>query len=92
MLGACLSGCFRATFEDAPHPPPGEQRAAYRSHFLLGVVGSTQVDVRDYCRSGEAQQVRIGGNVGTTVIGVVTAGVYTPRMVYITCTPAPEQP
>jgi hypothetical protein len=91
LLALTLPGCFKATFEDARSPEPAETSVAYRSYYLVGVVGSGEVDVRDYCRSGRARRVRTESNFGTMVISVLTLGIYTPRVVTITCA-REEQP
>ena len=88
LLGATCPGCFKATFEDASRPPAGEEHSEYESFFLIGLVGESDVDIRDHCESGRASGVQTGGNVGTTLISVLTVGIYTPRMVYVRCAPA----
>ena len=85
LTALALPGCFKATFTDARHPEPAETSVAYRSYFLAGAVGSGDVDVRDYCRSGVARQVRTESSFGTMLISVLTVGIYTPRVVTITC-------
>jgi len=88
-LGLTALGCFNATFTDARHPASEEHRSAFRSHFLFGLVGGTDVDVRDYCRSGQAHEVRTYSSFGTMTISLVTLGIYTPRMVRFTCVAPP---
>jgi hypothetical protein len=47
-------------------------------------VGDKEYDVREWCPNGTGV-ARTGGNVGTTMLTIVTIGIYAPRTVYVTC-------
>ena len=49
------------------------------------MVGTEEIDVKEFCANGDAAVIRTGANVGTGVISVLTIGIYTPRKVYVTC-------
>lgn len=85
-----LSGCYKATFvADARVPDDVEPtHEEWNDFFLFGTTGTANTDVRSHCPGGAAV-VRTGGNVGTTLLAIVTLGIYTPRKVYITCAPSP---
>lgn len=88
MTGALLlgtSGCYKATFHKNASVVKGEQHEEWTDFFVFGTVGSEEIDVKEFCSNGDAAVVRTGGNVGTTVVGVLTIGIYTPRKVYVTC-------
>ena len=83
-LGA-LCGCH-ATFRD-PSVPAGKQHSTFSKFYLLGLVGHDRIDIRDYCPSGRVHEVENAEDAATLVLTVVTAGIYAPRRVYITCGP-----
>lgn len=87
------SGCYKATFYKNPGVVKGEEHERWTDFFVFGTVGSEQVNVKEFCPTGDVAQVRTGGNVGTGLIGALTIGIYTPRKVYVTCAangPAPS--
>ena len=90
-LGIALalgSGCFKATFDEST-TMPGVQHEQWRHRFIGGLVGDGDVDARAFCPDGRIARVRTGGSVATTLTTLLTAFIYTPRKVYITCA-APE--
>lgn len=92
LLIAALSstGCYKATFvaepEAAKREPTHEE---WNHHYVFGTVGEAEIDAQRYC-SGKVAAVRTGGNAGTTTLGIVTLGIYTPRKVYVTCSDSPR--
>ncbi len=80
---SALCGC-RATFRD-PKVPAGSEHSKWSSFFLGGLIGHERVDIRDYCPSGRVHEVVTAEDAATLVVTLVTAGIYAPRRVYITC-------
>ena len=78
-----LQGCYKATFIK-PSIPPGSQVEQWTDHYLFGLIGHEEVDVRLFC-PGEVASIRTGGNVATDLVTVLTLGIYSPRKVYVTC-------
>lgn len=89
--GLCLlaSGCT-ATFRE-PRLTEGAEHSLWASYFLYGSLGHFEVDVRDHCASGRASELETGADVLTVGASVLTAGIYTPRRVWVTCAP-PARP
>ena len=83
MLAA--SGCYKATFYQNPNVVKGVEHEEWTDFFVFGIVGTQQVDVRQFCPTGDVAMVRTGGNFGTGLIGAITLGIYTPRKVYVSC-------
>ena len=75
-LGVLLAGC-------------AAQRQSVRSvwvpAYVFGAFGGGDVDVRDYCASGSADEVWIGSSWATLGVSVATLGIYTPREVRLRC-------
>ena len=61
--------------------------AAWVNGFGFGLFGSRSIDVRDVCQSGVARRVAVEQTPTTTVLTLVSLGVYTPRQVRIRCQP-----
>lgn len=83
LLG--VSGCYKATFYKNASVVKGQEHEQWTDFFVFGTVGSEQIDVKEFCPTGEAAVIRTGGNVGTQLVGALTIGIYTPRKVYVTC-------
>lgn len=82
LLG--LSGCYKASFYQGS-TVRGTQHEEWTNFFLFGLIGHDRVDVREFCPNSEVASLRSGANVGTTVVSVLTVGIYTPRKVYVSC-------
>jgi len=82
-LGCLAAGC-RATFVEPAHPA-----SAVHSHwthfYLLGAIGHADLDARDLCAPGRVRSIETYGTLPTTLLTVVTAGIYAPRKVEVTC-------
>jgi hypothetical protein len=88
-----LGGCYKATFYEDPsyaHTEVSEdsEHDKWTDFFVFGIVGDEHFDVHEFCPDGRVVRVRTGGNVGTALVGFVTIGIYTPRKVYVTCSPS----
>jgi hypothetical protein len=82
---ASTTGCYKATFVEDPSALKRQtSHEEWADHFVFGLVGDKEYDVRQWCPNGTGM-ARTGGNVGTTTLSIVTLGIYTPRKVYITC-------
>lgn len=77
------SGCYRATFVD-PRAYAGDEHEEWTDFYVFGLVNTEEIDVRSFCQ-GPVARVRTGSNAGTTVVSLLTIGIYTPRKVYVTC-------
>jgi hypothetical protein len=86
LLG--ISGCYKASFYQGS-TVAGTQHDEWESFFLYGLVGSSTVDVREFCPEGQISSVRSGGNFGTELVSVLTFGLYTPREVSVRCADRP---
>ena len=62
-------------------------RSVWLPAYLFGSVGGGDLDVRDVCASGTAQQLSVGSSFGTLGVSVLTLGVYTPREAKVQCVP-----
>jgi hypothetical protein len=86
-----LSSCYKATFYQSPNALAGARHERWSAFFILGLVGSEQFDVRDFCGQGAVAEVRTGGNFATGLVSALTIGIYTPHKVYVTCAAKPGQ-
>lgn len=77
------TGCFKATFSDARFQPAAE-RDVWVDEYVYGLVGSPELDVRDYCG---AQPARVGlfENGWSFTLTLLSLGLYTPRVATIAC-------
>jgi hypothetical protein len=68
------------------------QRADVRTVWLpayaFGALGGGDLDVRDLCAAGAADELSVGSTWATLGVSVVTLGVYTPREVRVRCAAA----
>jgi hypothetical protein len=55
--------------------------------YLFGSIGGGDLDVRDVCPSGRAEQLSVGASWRTLGVSLVTLGVYTPREAKVRCAP-----
>jgi hypothetical protein len=82
---ASTAGCYKATFVEDPSALKREpSHEEWANHYVFGLVGDKEYDVRQWCPNGTGV-ARTGGNVGTTMLTIVTIGIYAPRKVYVTC-------
>jgi len=84
------TGCA-ASFVD-PRVPAGEESTEWLDFYLIGAVGREHVDVRNHCATARAHEVRVGGNILTVGVSILTLGIYTPRKATITCEALPPTP
>jgi hypothetical protein len=64
----------------------------WQSHFLLGFVGRSELDLRDHCQSGTVSEVDLTHNYATIIVWAVTFGIYTPRRIIVVCQPQGKTP
>ena len=67
--------------------PQRTVRSVWMPAYLFGAIGGGDLDVRDVCPSGSADQVSLGSSLGTLGVSLVTLGVYTPREAKVRCVP-----
>jgi Bor protein len=80
-----LTSCYKATFIRDAQAVSGEEHDKWTTFFIYGLVGTEEVEVKDFCPSGDAAVIRTGGNFATGFVSAITLGIYTPRKVYVTC-------
>ena len=65
------------------------QRADVRTVWLpayaFGALGGGDLDVRDLCVNGAADELSVGSTWATLGVSVATLGVYTPREARVRC-------
>src|SRR5215471_4137950 len=83
ITASFTTGCFKATFSDARFQPAAE-RDVWVDQYVYGLVGSPELDVRDYCG---AQPAKVGlfENGWSFAVTLLTLGLYTPRVATISC-------
>ena len=84
-IGLLLPGCWKATFYRDTHVVRGATHDRWSDFFIFGLIGRERFDVRDFCGSDDVAEVRTGANGGTTLVSVLTLGIYVPRKVYVSC-------
>jgi hypothetical protein len=62
-------------------------RSVWLPTYLFGSIGGGDLDVRDVCASGSAEELSIGSSLSTLGVSVLTLGVYTPREAKVRCAP-----
>ena len=85
------AGCYRASFYTDPKLVRGLEHDQWTSFFVFGLVGTQEIDVRNFCEGRPIAEVKTGGNFATSLVSAVTLGIYTPRKVYVTCAAGPGQ-
>ena len=83
------AGCYRASFYTDPKLVRGLEHDRWTDFFVLGLVGTEVIDVRNFCEGRPIAEIKTGGNFATAFVSAVTIGIYTPRKVYVTCAAGP---
>jgi hypothetical protein len=60
-------------------------RRVWLPAYVFGAVGGGDLDVRDYCASGVAEELSVGSSWATLGVSLATVGIYTPREVKLRC-------
>jgi hypothetical protein len=68
---------------------PPAVRAVWVPAYGFGAFGGGDVDVRDLCTSGAADELSVGSTWATLGVSLATLGVYTPREARVRCTAPP---
>jgi len=63
-------------------------RKVWLPAYAFGAFGGGDLDVRDLCASGSADELSVGSTWGTLGVSLATLGVYTPREVKVRCAAA----
>jgi hypothetical protein len=93
VLAVCfaLTGCG-STVRAYDVRSAGDEHSQWNSFFLAGAVGEADVDVDRVCGPGRrAAEMGIGHNFLTVALTIVSLGVYTPNIAYLTCGEAVSQ-
>ncbi len=77
LLWLCLSalGCA----------PAHSVKKVWLPTYLFGAIGGGDVDIRDLCPSGVAQELSVGASWSTLGVSFASLGVYTPREARVRC-------
>jgi hypothetical protein len=67
----------------APHRQ--NVRRVWLPAYGFGAFGGGDLDVRDVCASGAADELSVGSTWATLGISLATLGIYTPREVRVQC-------
>jgi hypothetical protein len=57
----------------------------WQSHYFLGFIGRSSLDLRDVCSGHTVSKIALTHNYATVALWIVTAGIYTPRRIILTC-------
>lgn len=79
-----VGGCYKATFVRNVEPR-GEMQERWTTFWIFGLVGTEDINVREFCPDGNVRVVRTGGNLGTGLLTAFTLGIYAPRKIYVQC-------
>ena len=85
-----LAGCYRASFYTDPKLVRGLEHDQWTDFFIFGLVGSEDIDVRQFCEGKPIAEVKTGGNFATAFVSAITIGIYSPRKIYVTCGASPS--
>ena len=91
LCAIALGGCYRATFIRDPQVVRGVEHDQWNHFFIFGLVGETDLDVRQFCPDGRVAEVQTQANFLNGLVSIVTIGIYTPRTVYVTCAGGPSR-
>lgn len=65
--------------------PAPTVRRVWLPTYGFGAIGGGELDLRDICPSGRAEELSVGSSWSTLGISFVTLGVYTPREARVRC-------
>jgi hypothetical protein len=85
FIAALVLNSCRASFIEPRSAAGAHPQRTYIHFYLFGVIGDSQLDVRNWCTNGHAHAVRTSASIGTVLVSVGTLGIYTPRLVEIQC-------
>jgi hypothetical protein len=77
LLALLLSGC-------ATIPEAGRARV---HHFVFGLAGGAELDVRDLCPSGKTATIEVYRSFSAYVASILSLGMYVPYDVRLRCVP-----
>jgi hypothetical protein len=69
--------------------PRADVHRVWLPTYAFGAFGGGDLDVRDVCVSGSADQLAVGSSWATLGVSLVTLGVYTPREAKVRCARKP---
>jgi hypothetical protein len=91
FASSSATGCFKATISDARFQPR-EQHEVWVDQYVFGLVGSPELDVREFCSDGPAR-VGVFENAWAFATTLLSLGLYTPHVATIACAgPRPRLP
>jgi hypothetical protein len=82
FASSSATGCFKATLSDARFAR--ERHEVWVDQYVFGLVGSPELDVREFCGDGAAR-VGFFENAWAVSSTLLSLGLYTPRVATIAC-------
>lgn len=84
-----LAGCYHATVVDTGLQPSMQTiEKTFASSWIYGLVPPATVDVAEGCEHGAAR-VETQLSFVNQLVGILTAGIYTPMTITVTCAARP---
>ena len=82
-----VTGCYHSILTTDLPPSTEMHREPYKAAFIWGLVPA-RVDASKYCEGRRWARVETQYNVLNAVIGIITAGIFTPMDIRVTCAAA----
>ena len=89
VVSLSATGCVKATFSNA-EVAPWDRHDVWLDRYLYGLIGSRDLDVRNYCGHGAAV-VRVFQNGWSFSATILSLGIYSPAVASITCGAEPAR-
>ena len=87
-LAACLSGCYNLKYYSTTHPGPGTTHSIWVHSFIAGLATIGEINLDAECPNG-VYKMKSNHNFVDILLAAVTADIYTPMNVVITCANGP---
>jgi hypothetical protein len=81
----CATSCWKHTYTVGAGAPESQQvYKKWHSHFLFGLIGDKNVDIKDLCPSGNAT-IKDQHSFVNQIVQALTFGIYGPTTVKVYC-------
>jgi len=90
VLALLASGCYHATVETGLAPSAQTLEEKWASGWVYGLVPPSTVETMERCPSGVAR-VETQLSFANQLVSFLTAGIYTPMSIEVTCAAADAQ-
>ncbi len=87
LLALVISGCSTVTINKQGRATLSSTPTYKESKhfFLFGLIGDHDVNIKDVCTSGQAEQMQTQETFLDGLLGAITLGIYTPRTAKVWC-------